>query len=393
MPIEIIECPIEDVKPYENNPRINDAAVDAVADSIKEFGFRQPLVLDENYVIIIGHTRWRAAKQLGLTTVPVHIANLPADKVKALRIADNQTASLSSWDMELLPLEIAALQEMDYDLSHLGFDEEKLAKLIEDAKGEAEQPVEPTELESVQPESLALIEGCDRVVLQFSGGKDSTVALNWVRGVCEKFKKPLTALFVETGSELPCVLSHVIRVCEKVGVELVLLHPKENILHHYFKKKMWPDSLFRDCLHKFINEPVNHYLRQFENENVICVRGGRNDQKTSLSKSDTYQEVKDGDRIVKLLNPLFAVSKEDYEKALNEVKPLLWRGYDLGFVRTACWMCCFQKVEQWEALKLHYPLLWEEMRQLATTLEYKKYKGDSTRRRFLDYWRKQQPAQ
>ncbi len=53
-------------------------------------------------------------------------------------------------------------------------------------------------------------------------------------------------------------------VCEKVGVELVLLHPKENILHYYFKKKMWPDSLFRDCLHKFINEPVNHYLRQFE---------------------------------------------------------------------------------------------------------------------------------
>ena len=103
--------------------------------------------------------------------------------------------------------------------------------------------------------------------------------------------------------------------------------------------------------------------------------------------------MKDGDRIVKLLNPLFAVSKEDYEKALNEVKPLLWRGYDLGFVRTACWACPFQKIEQWEALKLHYPLLWEEMRQLAQTLEYKEYKGDSTRRRFLDYWRKQQPTQ
>lgn len=391
MSLTIIEVPLDKIIPYENNPRINDAAVDVVADSIKEFGWRQPIVVDNDYNVICGHTRLKAAQKLGLSSVPVHVADLPQEKVKALRIADNQSATLAEWDMELLPLEIAQLQDMDYDLSHLGFDEDKLNELLAAANQnqDGDNDVPPTELESVQPEALKVIEECDRVVLQFSGGKDSTVVLNWARGVCEKFKKPLTALFVETGAEFIDLTAHILRICEKLGVELVLLHPRQNILQYYYEKKMWPDSLYRDCLHKFINEPVNHYIRQFENENVICVRGGRSDQKTSLSKSNIYQEVKDGERIVKLLNPFFGVDKDEYARALEAVKPLLWRGYDLGFVRTACYLCPFQKVEQWEALKMHYPLLWEEMRKLTQVLEYKEYQGDSTRKRFLEYWQAQ----
>jgi len=391
MSLTITEVEIDKIIPYENNPRINAAAVDVVADSIKEFGFRQPIVVDKNNVVICGHTRLKAAKKIGLQTVPVHVADLPEEKVKALRIADNQSASLAEWDSILLPLEISELQDMDYDLSHLGFNEEELAELIASANtdDEAETEVEPTELESVKPEALQIIQDSDKVVLQFSGGKDSTVVLNWARGVCAEYNKPLTALFVETGAEFPDLTSHIMRVCEKLGVELTLLRPKQNILEYYFQKKMWPDSLYRDCLHKFINDPVNHYIRQFENENVICVRGGRSDQKTSVSKSNLYQEVKDGNRIVKLLNPFFGVDKAEYEQALDAVKPLLWKGYELGFLRTACWMCPFQKVEQWKSLKQHYPLLWEEMRKLSQQLEYKEYKGDSTRKRFIEYWRAQ----
>lgn len=391
MPLTITEVEIDKIIPYENNPRINDDAVDVVADSINEFGFRQPIVVDKSNVVICGHTRLKAAKKLGLQTVPVHVADLPEDKVKALRIADNQSASLAEWDSMLLPLEISELQNMDYDLSHLGFNEDELLELLASANtdDETDTNVEPTELESVKPEALQIIQDSDRVVLQFSGGKDSTVVLNWARGVCDEYNKPLTALFVETGAEFPDLTSHIMRVCKKLNVELTLLRPKQNILEYYFQKKMWPDSLYRDCLHKFINDPVNHYIRQFENENVICVRGGRNDQKTSLSKSNIYQEVKDGNRIVKLLNPFFGVDKAEYERALEVVKPLLWKGYELGFLRTACWACPFQKVEQWESLKQHYPLLWEEMRKLSQQLEYKEYKGDSTRKRFVEYWKSQ----
>src|SRR5260221_14589376 len=111
------------VKPYPDNPRINDAAVDAVAKSIREFGFRQPIVLDTEGVIIVGHTRWKAAQKLGLEKVPVHVAkDLTPAQIKAYRIADNQTNTLAEWDAELLPLELHELEALDFDLSPLGFD-------------------------------------------------------------------------------------------------------------------------------------------------------------------------------------------------------------------------------------------------------------------------------
>jgi ParB-like chromosome segregation protein Spo0J len=124
--------PIEKVQPYDRNPRVNDDAVDAVATSLAEFGFRQPIVVDGDGVIIVGHTRWKAAKKLGLVRVPVHIAtDLSVDQVRAYRIADNQTATLAEWDFELLPIELKDLQQAQYDLSVLGFDAEELAELLD----------------------------------------------------------------------------------------------------------------------------------------------------------------------------------------------------------------------------------------------------------------------
>src|SRR5437868_10054581 len=100
--------PIASIRPYEKNPRLNDQAVDAVAASIREFGFRQPIVVDEQGVIIVGHARYKAALKLGLDMVPVHVAvGLTPAQTKAYRLADNQTASLAQWDYDLLPLELA----------------------------------------------------------------------------------------------------------------------------------------------------------------------------------------------------------------------------------------------------------------------------------------------
>lgn len=123
--------PITDIKPYPNNPRINDDAVDTVAGSIKEFGFRQPIVVDEDGVIICGHTRFKAAQKLGMETVPVHLAkDLSPDQIKAYRIADNKTAELAEWNYDLLPIELGELQASGFDLSVLGFDGDELLKLL-----------------------------------------------------------------------------------------------------------------------------------------------------------------------------------------------------------------------------------------------------------------------
>src|SRR3989304_2593936 len=102
--MKIEQWKLSDIKPYAGNPRQNDAAVDAVAASIKEFGFRQPIVVDIDGVIICGHTRYKAAQKLGLQEVPVHVAtDLTPAQIKAYRIADNKTADLAVWDYQLLP--------------------------------------------------------------------------------------------------------------------------------------------------------------------------------------------------------------------------------------------------------------------------------------------------
>ncbi len=122
---------LSSVKPYERNPRINDAAVDAVAASIQEFGFRQPIVVDEDGVIIAGHTRFKAAQQLGLEKVPVHVAkDLTPVQIKAYRLADNKTGEIAEWDKDLLPIELADLQGMDFDLDLIGFSPDDLADLM-----------------------------------------------------------------------------------------------------------------------------------------------------------------------------------------------------------------------------------------------------------------------
>lgn len=131
--------PIDDIRPYENNPRVNDNAVEAVAKSLKEFGWRQPVVVDTDGIIVVGHTRWKAAKHLGLEKIPVHTAeDLSPDQIKAFRIADNATGEIAEWDMNLLPLELAELQEMNFELGLLGFAEDELNRLLAsgDATGE-----------------------------------------------------------------------------------------------------------------------------------------------------------------------------------------------------------------------------------------------------------------
>jgi DNA modification methylase len=122
---------ISEIKPYPGNPRLNDAAVDAVAASLREFGFRQPLVVDGGGVIVVGHTRYKAAQKLGFTEVPAHVAaDLTPAQARAYRIADNQTATIAGWDYELLPAELAGLEEMDFDLSLLGFDPGELSRIL-----------------------------------------------------------------------------------------------------------------------------------------------------------------------------------------------------------------------------------------------------------------------
>ncbi|WP_396452656.1 DNA modification methylase [Actinomadura sp.] len=155
----------EKVRPYERNPRLNDAAVAAVARSLQEFGFRQPIVVDAEGVIIVGHTRWKAAQQLGLKKVPVHVADLDETKARAYRIADNQTATIAEWDMDLLPGELRDLEGAGFDLSVLGWGQEDLDAMLAEVGGgggageDADDVPEPPKVALTRPGDLWVLGG------------------------------------------------------------------------------------------------------------------------------------------------------------------------------------------------------------------------------------------
>ena len=120
--MNIIEKRIDEIIPYEKNPRRNDKAVQYVVNSIKEFGFKVPIVIDKDNTIICGHTRWKAAKRLKMQTVPCILADdLSEEQVKAFRLADNKVAEIADWDVPLLDMEFADLKDF-FDFSDFGFD-------------------------------------------------------------------------------------------------------------------------------------------------------------------------------------------------------------------------------------------------------------------------------
>jgi DNA modification methylase len=153
---------ITDIKPYENNPRRNAQAVEAVARSIAEFGFRQPIVVDETGTIIVGNTRYLAAVHLGLMQVPVHVAQgLTPAQIKAYRIADNKTAELADWDQDRLVKELADLQQLAFDLDVIGFSAQELQALLDtdvtEGLADPDQVPEPPDQSDTQSGDLWLL--------------------------------------------------------------------------------------------------------------------------------------------------------------------------------------------------------------------------------------------
>lgn len=141
--MNIINIELKKIKQYEKNPRKNDEAVGPVAESIKEFGFKCPIILDKNNVIIAGHTRYKAAKQLKLKEVPCIVADdLTEEQIKAFRLVDNKVGEIAEWDFDLLNME---LEDISFDMSSFGFNilNEEETKEVEEDEYEVELPTEP----------------------------------------------------------------------------------------------------------------------------------------------------------------------------------------------------------------------------------------------------------
>lgn len=140
--MEIVNVAVDKLVPYENNPRNNTEAIQYVANSIKEFGFKVPLVIDEDNVVICGHTRLLAAKQLGLKDVPCVVADdLTDEQIKAFRLADNKVSEIATWDLDKLRLE---LDFLDFNMEEFGFieamEEPDITDFLEDHESKPKEP-------------------------------------------------------------------------------------------------------------------------------------------------------------------------------------------------------------------------------------------------------------
>lgn len=158
--MKIVSVSLQDLKPYENNPRLNDNAVEAVMNSIKEFGFNVPLVIDKNNMIVAGHTRYKAANRLKLETVPCYrVENLTEEQIKAFRLADNKVSELAEWDFTKLEQELA---EISLDMSLFSFELEEL----EEEQEEEEEPEVTTDTNYNYSEQYGVIVICKNEIEQ-----------------------------------------------------------------------------------------------------------------------------------------------------------------------------------------------------------------------------------
>jgi len=389
--MRIVKVPIEQAVLWEKNPRgIKKADYARLKKQIKDLGEYKPLIgveEDGKFIILGGNMRLRAYRELGLQEVEISVVEAPTE-VDRIRYAlsDNDRAGFYDEDQlaELIYPHLAEIELGDYKID-LG-QPLSLSDLIEQvgpdrgaAKfgGKAQIPDPPAD-------QLEFVGKFENICIEFSGGKDSLLALLWARAACEKLGKTLEARFVETGAEFPCLSSYVRRLCADQGVKLRVLTPKESILTYYIGKGKWPDPIFRDCQHTFINDVLDQGTKT-EPSVTLKIRGGRPEQKVMKTPRAAYTITSAG---FHLYAPYFDMPLTEYQELLKTVMPFRWPGYDKGFRRTACWMCPFQTHEQWDAIKENYPLLWEELRVLAMRLKYPRHAGDSTVKRFGRYWNK-----
>lgn len=207
--MKIEQWALSRTKPYEKNPRINDGAVEAVANSIREFGFRQPIIVDTDGVIICGHTRLKAALKLGLTEVPVHVATgLSPEQVKAYRIADNKSGELAEWDFDLLSTELLGLEDTGFDLNLLGFSAAELSDILvrepEEGLTDPDDVPLPPEQAITQPGDLILL-GQHRLLCGDSrSAEDVSRLLDGQKPACVTTDPPYGVSYVgKTSKALP----------------------------------------------------------------------------------------------------------------------------------------------------------------------------------------------
>ncbi len=377
--MEIKTVKINELKPHPKNPRVHpDSAIDKLVRSIKEYGWTNPVLVSADGYVLAGHARLKAAEKAGISEVPVIYLPLEGAKAEAYLIADNRLQDETDWDLPKLKDLLQELDTGEFDIELTGFGMDEIEELmtqfhVPEEKKENKPKVEFKPDFTLEPEIIEEIKQ-SRIFFTFSGGKDSSVAAYIMIPILKEIGKDFELIFVDTGVEIPSVSEYVVRFAEHYGAKLKIVKDGPDFFEYYEKKKRWPSVIFRDCMGVLINTPADKYIfnKVEEDEKIIIIRGGRAKQTTNRSKGEKFYSVKQGKREIKLLNPLFDLSDEAFERYKRQLEEEfgLWEGYAKGFQRTACWCCPFQTKQQYETIKKELPFLWAVLERKAKEWEF-----------------------
>ena len=358
--------------PYERNPRQHpQSQIDALADLIKRYGFRVPLLIDAQNVIVAGHGRHLAAQQVGLSSVPcIRIGDMNDDEVKAFRIADNRMSEMSSWNESLLALEVQDLFGSSQELlDGIGWSAKDLEKMISKevvkkaAAGTRVTAATKKKFGQWKPSKADLIafEG-KPVYVEFSGGKDSSTATLW----CKRYlpDHEIHLIYCEMGADHVGFTLHLRAFADTIGLPLTIVRTKETVIDLMLSKGKWPfwqGSYCQIWMYENIDEVIP--------EGAIVVRGGRAEEKGAKSKvQETRWREHPRRQDIRIYQPLYFAAKGTGEALLENADLPIWEGYATGLQRTACRICPGQTPATYCTLRNKYPHVWQELMDLENIL-------------------------
>jgi len=365
--LKVQYVPLEKLRPWVQNPRRNDENVAGIVKSIQAFGYTNPILARrENGEIIAGHARLKALLQLGAKEAPVIYLNLSEVDAHTYALFDNKSVENVPWDESLLADVLVELDQLNVDLDLTGFDKLEIEDLIHDVDekgfrtGEGHLRPSGDGKFLLTDEKRAGFARYQNFILDFSGGRDSTLALAWI---AEHFPgRNIYPVFVDPGVEFPGMSAHVAEVCEHFHVEPVFLKSKLDWWSWLRKEGQWPSLLYRPCQHKFIFAETSAFRKQFSKEDTLLLDGSRASQAVRGSKKTKTSAVGSCPGY-SAYHPCFDLTDEQAAEILAETKAPLWEGYSRGFVRTACWCCPGQCSAQALALQENYPGLADDIRR------------------------------
>ncbi len=369
----------------QNANRGTERGNQALEESLQRYGAGRSVLADKNGVIIAGNKTVEKAGEIGIEdAVFVHTKgdqvvvvvrddlDLAADpEARALAIADNRVGELDlAWDISALVDSAKDLETLEPFFYQQEIDE-LLAAFNQEEKGDTgfrpdsgfHKPQDETgESFFLTEEQKREYDHIEHITVDFSGGRDSTLALLWAKTTFPD--RHIVAIFSDPGVEFPAMSVHVQEVCDFLGVEYVIVKPKADWWTWLNKKGCWPSLLYRDCQGPFIHDPVNAVKVGLPMETTLILDGSRATQMVRGSKKNKTTPHNSHPKLknYKTYHPCFDLTDEAAYDLLEKSKVPLWRGYAMGFQRTACWCCPGMCGLQAYALEKNFPGLANEIR-------------------------------